>query len=237
MVENKFIGFVINKVNYKDNDAVFNVVTKDKIETFKARGISKITSKNSSSCNYFMLSEFVTNSKTQTSNQTLKSSSLVKMYKKPYDDIIVASSYLFICSIINQLKEQINGYDMAIKCFDELENDVYPIDVLNYFLKNVINALGYMPNLKGCVNCNTNTKLISFDFESGGFICVDCFRSNLHEKYPTSFLKDLYDFLKKEDIYQLEKNRSHLVFKMYCSFLKNVVNINIENSDFIFKCL
>ena len=55
--------------------------------------------------------------------------------------------------------------DEALRCFDKLEEDVYPLDVLNYFLKNVIIALGYAPNVKGCINCNNKNNLISFDFE------------------------------------------------------------------------
>lgn len=237
MIENKYIGFISNKTIYKDNDAIFNVITKDSYETFKARGISKITSKNSSSCNYFMISEFVTNSKTQSSNQTLKSSSIIKMYKKPYEDIFVSSSYLFICNLLNQLKEQINGYEVAIKCFDLLEQNVYAIDVLNYFLKQVINTLGFKPNLKGCVNCSKSKNLISFDFESGGFICNDCYNDTLYEVYPSSFLKQLYDFLKSDDLISLPTNRSLKIFNMYCDFLKKSININIEAKDFILKCM
>ena len=237
MVETKYKGFIINKVNYKDNDAIFNVVTADNTITFKAKGINKITSKNASSCNYFMVSEFIVSSKTETSIKTLKSSNLIKMYKKPYEDILVSSSYLFICSILNQLSEHINGYNVAIECFDMLENEVYPIDVLNYFLKILINTLGYQPNLKGCINCNTTNNLISFDFESGGFICKNCFNSTMHEKYTAGFLKDLYNFLKSDEVVGYDNIRSLQIFKMYVSFLKNVVNINVESSEFIYKCL
>ena len=73
MIEHRYIGFISNKTNFKDNDAIINVLTKDGPQTFKARGINKITSKNASSCNYFMISEYITNSKTQNGNQTLKS--------------------------------------------------------------------------------------------------------------------------------------------------------------------
>ena len=32
MIEHKFIGFVCKKVNFKDNDAIFSVISKDKKE-------------------------------------------------------------------------------------------------------------------------------------------------------------------------------------------------------------
>lgn len=237
MIEHKFVGFISNKTSFKDNDAIINVLCKDGSKTFKARGINKITSKNASSCNYFMISEFLTSSKTDSSNQTLKSSSIKKMYKKPYEDILCSASYLFICSMLNQLKEQINGYDVAIMCFDKLEEGTYPINVLNYFLKQVVNTLGYTPNLKGCINCNSNNNLISFDFESGGYICSSCYQIGRYEKYSTNFLKDLYKFLKEDDMLLLSENYSIRLFKMYCAFLENVVNLNMESYKFVLKCL
>ena len=59
MIQHKYIGFITNKINYSDNDAIINVLTNNGKKTFKARGINKITSKNSASCNYFMISEFL----------------------------------------------------------------------------------------------------------------------------------------------------------------------------------
>ena len=237
MINHRYVGFVCKKVNFKDNDAIFSVLTKEKKEVFKARGILKITSKNAASCNYFMISEFDTSSKTENSNQTLKSSSIIKMYKKPYEDLLVSSSFLFICNVLDQVSDQINGYEEAIKCFDYLEEGIYPVNVLNYFLKKLVETLGYKPNLKGCSNCGKTNNLISFDFESGGFICSNCFDSQRHEKLPVEVLKDIHMFLKNDELYELSELRSQRLFKMYCNFLKEVVGIYLENYEFVLKCL
>ena len=159
------------------------------------------------------------------------------MYKKPYEDLLISSSYLFICSVLDQVSEQINGYDVAIKCFDSLEQGIYPINVLNYFLKTLCDTLGYNPNLKGCSSCGKSTNLISFDFESGGFICNNCFDQQRHEKLPVEVLKDIHMFLKNDDIYELSELRAQRLFKMYCSFLKDVVGLYLENYEFVLKCL
>lgn len=237
MIQHKYVGFITNKINYSDNDAIINVLTNNGKKTFKARGINKITSKNSASCNYFMISEFVTTSKSENSNQSLKSSSVVNIYKKCYEDILVSSTYLCIASLLDNLSSQINGYDIALKCFDKLEEDVYPLDVLNYFLKNVIIALGYAPNVKGCINCNNKNNLISFDFESGGFICKNCFDETRYNKLTTLFLKDLYDFLKIEDFITLNELHSITLFKMFNAFFKDVIGIDNKCFDFVIKCL
>lgn len=237
MIERRFNGFVCKKVNYNDNDAIFSVLTPERKEVFKARGILKVTSKNAPNCNYFMLSEFVCSSKTELSNQTLKSASSIKIYKKPYEDLLISSCYLFVCSLLDQVSEQINGYDIAIKCFDYLEDGYKPVSVINFFLKNLCDALGYQSNLYGCVNCNNKNNLISFDIESGGFICSTCFDSTRYEKMPSTFLKEVYSFLKSEDLYEMEDLKANKLLSLYATFLKDVVGLNMNSYDFMVKCI
>ena len=237
MIDHKYIGFVSNKINFKDNDAIINVITVDGKKTFKARGILKLSSNNAKSCNYFMISEFLCNSKSEVSNQSLKSASLIKMYKKPYDDLLVSACYLCICNLLDSLSNEINGYDLAINCFDKLEEEVYPIDVLNYFLKNLCNTLGYQSNLNGCVYCNKKNELISFDFESGGFICNNCFNVSQHEKMTTSYLKDVYNFLKEDELLLIKQHNSIKLLNQYIRFLKEVVGISTKCFDFVIKCI
>ncbi len=237
MIEHKHIGFICKKIDFKDYDAIFNVLTSQGKKTFKGRGVLKITSKNSNACNYFMLSEFITQSKTETSNQTLKTANIIRLYKKPYEQLLVSSSYLFICSLLDGLSDEINGYEMALKCFDYLEDGIYPITVLNYFLKNVCNALGYTPNLKGCVLCGKMNNLISFNLENGGYICKNCFDVQRHEKYSTSFLKELYSFLLHDTFLEQDESNALSIFKIYHAFFKDVVNMFNNNFEFVLKCI
>ena len=237
MIDHRYKGFVCKKVNYNDNDAIISVLTSSKKEVFKARGILKVTSKNASSCNYFMVSEFLTSSKTELSNQSLKSSSIVKLFKKPYEDLLVSGCYLFICSLLDQVSEQINGYDLAIKCFEYFEEDKNPINVLNYFLKHLCNALGYQSNLKGCANCNNKNNLVSYDVESGGFICNNCFDATRYEKMTPNFLKEVYAFLTKEEYYELNGTHNIKLLGIYSKFLKDIVGLNTSSYEFILKCL
>lgn len=236
MIENKIVGFICKKTNFRDNDAIFNVITANGKKSFKARGVNKINSKNAASCNFFMLTEFVTSSKMEMSNQTLKSANSLKIYKKPYENILTASSYLFICSLLDNLSEYINGYDMALKCFEMFENNYYEIDVLNYFLKTICYCLGYKPNIDGCIMCTKKKNLVSFDFELGGFICKDCLDESRYERMTTVFLKEMYDFLITSDFKELDKQRSQKIFKMYCKFLTDNAGLNINN-QLILSCI
>ena len=236
MIERKYKGFVLSKTKYKDNDAIINILTSDGKVSFKAVGINKITSKNASKCNFFMISEFVLNFKSEISNKTLKQASIEKLYKKPYDDLLASSCYLLIVSILNCL-DDINGYDMAIKCFDMIEDGIYPINVINYFIKNVIEALGYLPENNKCVMCGIKSNIISFDFESGGFICNKCFDKTRHIKYSKTILTNIHNIFASDDIVIIDKLDSVTIYKIFTDYLKEIIQIKEDNYQFVLKCL
>lgn len=237
-METKVKGFVYKKTNFKDNDCMINVLTSDdQCIAFKARGLLKINSKNSASCNYFTISEFVLSHKTEFSNKTLKSSSLEKQFHLPYSDLLVSSVFFIIYEIVSQVCDQIKMYKKTIQVFEWLENNIDSISILNHFLKFVCNELGYKPSLSGCVSCNRKSNLVSFDFSSGGFICSSCFDDKVNQKYSSSFLKQLYDFLKTDDLYIFDKVYGVMILDMYVDFLKNNVGIYLNSYEFLKKVL
>lgn len=236
MIEEKYVGFVLNKTPYKDNDAIINILTSDGIKSFKATGINKINSKNASKCNYFLVAEYVLQSKNENGAKSLKNASIIKMYMNTLNDLLASSCYLFIISILKHL-EDVDSYDLALSYFDKLNEGVNPLDVVNHFLSRVIISLGYSPLLNGCVLCGRKTNIISFNLEDGGFICNNCFNNKQHIKYETSFLKEiLYEF-KNEEISLHDINNSKKIFMMFSNFLIENLGINKESYDFILKCL
>ena len=56
----EFEGIVIRRTSYKEGAAMISVLTKDKIRSFLAKGVLKITSKNAPSVNLFTKSLFQT---------------------------------------------------------------------------------------------------------------------------------------------------------------------------------
>ena len=44
-MKQKFCGYVIDSVDYKDNDSIVTVLCKDGLVSLKARGVKKINSK------------------------------------------------------------------------------------------------------------------------------------------------------------------------------------------------
>lgn len=233
MIETKIQGFVVNKVVYKENDAIFNVLCADQMYTFKARGILKITSKNAPACNYCLQGEYVLASKLENNKYNLKTASIIKMYHVPYDNLQAMSVYLTITEIAYKVYETNNIYKLCIECFDKLERNEAPLNVLVYFLKELINILGYQPDLSGCINCHKKQNLISFSLEEGGFICSNCFDSNKHIKYSNDYLKSILKLYKEDDYLSIIDTRVNKMVINYLTFLKNEVGIYLKNENIL----
>lgn len=238
-MEEKHIGFILNKTPYKENDCILQILNeKNEKIVCKARGILKITSKNATACNPFVIAEYVLQAKTDTSNKTLKTATIIKMYHRPFTDLIASSVYEMILNFINQVQEQIDIYDFAIQCFNLLEDkNNYPIDVANYFFKTLSKQLGYAPLLTGCVSCQKKNNLMVFDFASGGFICSSCLPQYHLKEQSVDYLKSIYYFLKKENFTFLEKKYAQQLFFQYLQFLKEEMGMYSHYSEFFQKIL
>ncbi len=85
--------------------------------------------------------------------------------------------------------------------FDVLRNSLKSLktieftysDVLYYQLQ-MLDHLGYMPNLKTCVHCNRylpEDERVCFSREKGGTLCAACSRFVPHKKYPAGHIPRL----------------------------------------------
>ena len=237
-MEFKYIGFIYSKTSYKDSDEIINLISnQDEKVVFKARGILKPNSKNAASCNYFVIGEFILTAKTEMAHKTLKNVSLIKQYHLPYDNLLISGIYFLIYEIIAQIVDQIPIYNLALDCFEKLEKQENPLSVLLYFLKQMNQKLGYQPSLKGCVNCQRKSQLVSFDFFEGGFICKNCFDEHHHRRYPINFLTKIYEFLKATDLYIFDFSSATLLLDVYMIFLKDEAGLHLQSYEFIKKIL
>ncbi len=233
----KYIGFLYSKTTYQENDCIVNILTSENESiSFKAKSLLKANSKQASACNYFVLSEFVLSAKTILSNKTLKTATIIKQYHVPYEDILVSSAYFIIFEVIQQIYKQMQDlYPLTLFCFERLEEKKHPILVLNYFFKQVCLALGYAPNLFGCINCLSKKELVAFDFSLGGFICKNCFDSIIHQKLSTNILKDIYQFLKVDEFIEMDLVHGNYLFDSYIQFLKEQGGLHFQSYEFFKK--
>ena len=76
-MKNKFCGYVIDSVDYKDNDSIVTVLSPDGIVSLKARGTKKIASKMNSVLFNYAYSEFEVNKSEKNGYLTLLDGNLL----------------------------------------------------------------------------------------------------------------------------------------------------------------
>ena len=236
--QEKYCGFVINKTIYKDFDQIITILTSENQKiSFKARSILKPNNKNAMSCNEFIISEFILNQQVNSDYKSLKSSSIIKMYHRPFDDLLTASIFSLIVDIIFQIANEISIFVETIYCFDELEKGTNPLDVCNFFFKTICKKLRYQTFINGCVDCHKKNNLITFDFKMGGYLCQNCYSKYYLKKLPVNYLKQLHELFKNNNLIILEEENKKRLFFQYLHFINDEIGLYLDKHYNFFKTI
>lgn len=169
--ERKIEGFVIRKTPYKNSDAMVNVLTREGLFSFSARGVMKPTSKNASSVEPLCYSSFLL------SNSSLKEASLIRGVNMK-DDLSLMASYSFIYEISSKFLNEddaVEAFPYLERAMDSLREGFSPLSVDILYLSAVLKLIGYGLNVDCCSLCSRKEDIVGFSMEDGGLICRDDF--------------------------------------------------------------
>jgi DNA repair protein RecO len=108
-------GYVIHHAQYKENDAMVSVLSKDGLFSFLARGVLKPTAKNAASCQLLSYSRFSL-SQEKNGAYSLKESEVLKM-PDGKDSLERLTAFSFLAELTNKLVQS----DEAIETYPFLE--------------------------------------------------------------------------------------------------------------------
>ena len=97
-MKNKFCGYVIDSVDYKDNDSIVTVLSQDGLVSLKARGVKKINSKMNSVLFNYAYSEFEVNKSEKSGYLTLLDGTLLDYPSYVINDL----EYMTVMGIISE---------------------------------------------------------------------------------------------------------------------------------------
>ena len=172
-MKNKFCGYVIDSVDYKDNDSIVTVLCEDGLVSLKARGTKKITSKMNSVLFNYAYSEFEVNKSEKSGYLTLLDGTLLN-----YPSYVVNSlEYMTIMGIISEGINKCTNKNYLFAnfkdCLSLMEENIDSRLILIAFLNFLLESEGIKYESDKCVNCSSK-QVNSFDFEKGGFLCKSC---------------------------------------------------------------
>ena len=230
----EFEGIVIRRTSYKEGSAMISVLTKDRIRSFLAKGVLKITSKNAPSVNLFTKSRF------QTFNGEEGDWLRVGEVISSYPNITKSFEKLAILDFISEMTNSLIGsndakdvYMFLKKTLECLDGEFSPFTALLIYFAKVMKASGYGMDVDSCTICGKKTQISAISFKDGGFICQNCFDASIHTKTDPRKLKILR-YIFKVDIDNFTKvafsneECKDIIFEL-CDFLNFVSQIEFKS--------
>lgn len=181
-------GIVVRNADYKENDRMITVFTKEygAIGAL-VRGCRKKGSTNIACSELFAFCEFVLFE--NKGKHTVNSFTLKESFYPIREDFDKFSAAAFCCELVSNASE--HGNERSDELFSMLYYalsyicylDISPLDMALCFAWRFLSASGYAPMLADCSVCAENlrgNKKIAFSSSAGGALCDRCKNANLH---------------------------------------------------------
>lgn len=235
-MKNKFCGYVIDSIDYKDNDSIVTILCEDGLVSLKARGTKKITSKMNSILFNYAYSEFEVNQSEKSGYLTLLDGTLLNYPNYVIDSLEYMTIMGIISEGISKCKDNEHLYTIFKECLSLMENKVKPKALVIAFLNFMLESEGVKYEGDKCVNC-LSSKVSHFSFDMGGFMCHKC--SGINE--DIDYLKTMRILTKISlsnalKIVEVNKNYDVYIERAFES-LENKCGINFKGKDFLLKVL
>ena len=230
----EFEGIVIRRTSYKEGSAMISVLTKDRIRSFLAKGVLKITSKNAPSVNLFTKSRFQTFKGEE--GDFLRVGEVLSSYPNITKDFEKLAILDFISEMTNSLIGTNDAKDIYIyleKTLECLNGEFSPLTALLIYFAKLMKASGYGLDVDSCVICGNKTAISALSYKDGGFICTKCFDPSIHIKTEPRKLKILR-YIFKVDLDNFTKvafgndECKEIIFEL-CNFLNLVSQIEFKS--------
>ena len=230
----EFEGIVIRRTSYKEGSAMISVLTKDRIRSFLAKGVLKITSKNAPSVNLFTKSRFQTFNGEE--GDWLRVGEVLCSYPNITKDFEKLAILDFISEITNSLigsRDAKDTYEFLEKTLECLNGEFSPLTALLIYFAKVLKAAGYGLDVDSCSICGQKRAITALSYKDGGFICQNCFDGSKHVKTDPRKLKILR-YIFKVDVPNFTKvafgneECKSIIFEL-CEFLNFVSQIEFKS--------
>lgn len=185
-------GYVLTKIDYKENDVIVKMLCENnKVISFIARGVKKITSKNKYALNVLNFIEVDLIKKGEV--YILKTAKLLVDNNELSTNILISTPYLYCATLIASDDTLKNNYYQYFNNMFFNSEELYS-DMLKIILSLYANQ-GGLPQSGKCVSCSSTSNIAHFSIREGGFVCSDCTKL----KYKKNTLINIYNFIQNKE--------------------------------------
>ena len=237
-MKEKYVGYVLNSIDYKDSDSLLIVLCKDGLISMRARGIKKINSKNASSVMNYAYSEFEVNRSPKSGYLTLSEGKLLNYPSFISDNLEYIGVINFVSEGIELIETKDDCFEMFANCLSCMRekkiSEYIAVAFINYFLEKQ----GCKLNADECVCCGKKENIVKFSFENGGYLCRGCCSGGSDD---IEYLKNMR-ILSKIDYSNMDKVNMNNIYaykyiKETISLIENKIGIYFKSKSFLLRVL
>lgn len=235
-------GIVLKRVPFRDHDAIISVVTPERMFSFFARGVDKITSKNTFSVSTYSLSSFEL-MKTK-DGLSLKTGKLINSFSKAKEKLDTLAVLDFISEITFRLLEEGDYpslYKSIKRILELLDNGFDPKTLTIIYFATILSAAGYSWNVDSCQKCGSKAAIVAINPLRGGFICQNCFMGGNDLKLTARELNIFrYIFKVTPELYDrtvFTKEECNKVISILHHFVLHVADFELKSTKLLLEVL
>ena len=200
------VGIVLKAIPFKENDMILSVYFKEfgKLSLL-ASGLRKPKSKNASSCQPFMISEFTFFLKKGMCK--LVSARLVSAHHHIESDLAkqacanLITEYFYRAIPENQ--PSLIHYDFLKQCLELLHLGYHHLQIYLFILAYILKDSGSAIVVDHCACCENTNEIVGISVSKGGFVCLKHLENN-DDSYPVDFLK-MFRLINKGNLSHIDK--------------------------------
>lgn len=180
--ERKTLAVVIRTADYKDNDKMLTLLTKEYGRmSANVRGAKKQASKLFSAASLFCCGDYIFYEKS--GRFGVKGCEIRRTFFGLQNDYDAFSAACFIADAVDKvsMEDQISPglFSLTVNALYALDTAAAPPGtVLCYFLQRLLYIEGVYPNLSSCVICGSKKALGFLSADCGGALCSDCVKTH-----------------------------------------------------------
>jgi len=235
-MEEKVKGIVIGSVSFGENDKILTIFTLEKgAVTAKIKGVKKAGAKLKFATEPFCFAEYVFSF--SQGKRTVIGASLIDSFYPLREDMKRYFSAGTVIEFLRRfMKENIlapNTFLLTVETLRELAyGENYPLSQLAFFINEALKQVGYGLNLGGCAVCGCNLSgRIFFDYQAGGFYCLDCANGRGREISSSTYFT-LKGIVNKEKI---KDEEAVFVLRLLDYYLVNKAEENLKSIKELIK--
>jgi len=233
-------GIVIRLSALKESDVMVNAIGPSGLFSFFARGVNKLTSKNAGAVQSLSQSDFTLNVGAQGSF-TLKEAKPIESFivSDNLDALAVLSFIQELTSKIVQADEAQEDYPWLLASLRSIKAGGDPLTIGLIYFANLLQNGGIGLDVDECVICHKKTNIVAISFEDGGFVCGDCYDSEVTQVSSAKRLKIIRYIFRcgLEDISRVrfEKDECLSLFDDLGLYLSNLTGTKLKSLEIIKK--